>query len=134
MDREGWVAPRRLYAMMLDDDLAVAEMYRVGLEHDGFRVCVTAEAAQFFSALEREVPDVFVLDWQLPGTTGGEVLEALRRNWRTAAVPVFMLSNFSTELDGAVDRVFQAGAVAWLTKADTSPGTLARRLREGIRR
>ena len=128
------MAERRLYAMMLDDDLAMAEMYRLGLELDGFRVSVANEPYELFAAVEQEVPDVFVLDWALPGTNGGEVLETLRRDWRTAAVPVFMLSNFSTELNGAVDRVFQAGAIAWLTKSDTSPDTLARRLREGIRR
>ena len=120
--------------MLLDDDIAMAEMYRLGLELDGFRVRVANDADQLFSAVEQEVPDVFVLDWALPGTTGGEVLETLRRNWRTAAVPVFMLSNFSTELNGAVDRVFRAGAIAWLTKSDTSPDRLARRLREGIPR
>lgn len=134
MGSEGRIAERRLYAMMLDDDVATAEMYRLGLELDGFRVRVVNEPEQFFAAVEQEVPDVFVLDWALPGTTGGEVLEALRRDWRTAAVPVFMLSNFSTELNGAVDRVFSAGAIAWLTKSDTSPDTLARRLREGIPR
>ncbi len=122
------------YAMMLDDDPAIAEMYGVGRELHGFRVAIACEAAQLFSAIESEVPDVFVLDWQLPGITGGDVLEALRRDWRTAAVPVFMLSNFSTELNGAVDRVFEAGAIAWLTKSDTPPDMLARRLREGIHR
>lgn len=134
MGKKGRMAERRLYAMMLDDDLAMGEMYRLGLELDGFRVCVATEPDQLFAAVEKEVPDVFVLDWALPGTNGGEVLEALRRDWRTAAVPVFMLSNFSTELNGAVDRVFRAGAIAWLTKSDTSPDTLARRLREGIPR
>ena len=120
--------------MLLDDDVAMAEMYRTGLEFDGFRVCVANEPHLFFAAVKQEVPDVIVLDWALPGTTGGEVLETLRSDWRTAAVPVFMLSNFSTELNGAVDRVFRAGAIAWLTKTETSPDTLARRLREGIPR
>ena len=133
MGKEG-TADRRLYAMMLDDDRVMAEMYRLGLELAGFRVCVANEPEQFFAAVRREVPDVVVLDWALPGTTGGEVLETLRSDWRTAAVPVFMLSNFSTELNGAVDRVFRAGAIAWLTKSATSPDTLARRLREGIPR
>ena len=128
------MAERRPYAIMLDDDLAMAEMYRMGLELDGFRVSVTSEPDQLFTAVAQEVPDVFILDWALPGTNGGEVLEAIRSDWRTAAVPVFMLSNFSTDLNGAVDRVFRAGAIAWLTKSDTSPDKLARRLREGILR
>jgi len=125
---------RQPYVIMLDDDVAVAEMYRLGLELQGFRVSVTVQARELFDKIATEVPDIFILDWQLPGTNGGEVIEALRRDWRTAAVPVFMLSNFNADLNGAVDRVFQAGAVAWLTKADTPPDTLAQRLREGLKR
>lgn len=109
-------------------------MYRYGLEHHGFRVSLMAEAEELFAAVATEVPDILVLDWQLRGTTGADVLEALRRDWRTAGVPVFMLSNFGGDLNGAVDRVFKAGALAWLTKSDTTPDRLAKCLREGLRR
>ena len=125
---------RKPYALMLDDDVAVADMYRLGLELAGFRVAVTNEPEQLFAAVEAEVPDIFVLDWALPGTSGADVLEALRRDWRTAAVPAFILSNFNPDQNGAVDRVFRAGAVAWLTKSSTAPDLLACRLREGLRR
>jgi DNA-binding response OmpR family regulator len=125
---------RRPYAVLLDDDFDAVEMYRLGLELNGFRVSAMTAPEQLFAAVEAEVPDVFVLDWQLPGTNGGEVLEALRRDWRTAAVPVFMLSNFSAEKNGEVDRVFRAGAIAWLTKTNTGPSTLAERLRQALRR
>ncbi len=125
---------RKPYAILLDDDVATLEMYRLGLELNGFRVTVACEPQQLFKAAQVEVPDIFVLDWQLPDTTGADVLEAIRRDWRTAAVPVFMLSNFNFEKDGGVDRVFRAGAIAWLTKVDTSPDVLAHRLREGLRR
>lgn len=117
---------------MLDDDVDTVEMYRLGLEHHGFRVGVATEPVQLFAAVAAELPDIVVLDWQLRGTTGGDVLETLRRDWRTAAVPVLMLSNFAVEKNGAVDRVFRAGAIAWLTKAETAPETLATRLREAI--
>ena len=79
------MAERRPYAIMLDDDLAMAEMYRMGLELDGFRVSVTSEPDQLFTAVAQEVPDVFILDWALPGTNGGEVLEAIRSDWRPQA-------------------------------------------------
>lgn len=119
---------------MLDDDPAVGQMYRLGLEQAGFRVSVMTDAEQLFAAVEAEVPDIFVLDWALPGTTGADVLETLRHDWRTAAVPAFILSNFNPDQNGAVDRVFRAGAVAWLTKSNTAPELLACRLREGLRR
>ncbi len=124
---------RKPFAVMLDDDRAVAEMYKLGLEVAGFRVVIAQDSPAFFMALEEELPDIVVLDWHLPGETGAEVLERLREHWRTARLPVLMLSNFSTEADGAVDRVFSFGALGWLTKSSTSPALLADRLWESLR-
>lgn len=123
----------RPYAIMLDDDVATVEMYRLGLEIDGFRVTVVTDAEALLRAAKAEIPDVFVLDWQLQGMTGGDVLELLRAQRKTAAVPAVILSNFSQHLDGAVDRVFQAGAIAWFTKSCTTPPVLAAKLREALK-
>lgn len=124
---------RKPFAVMLDDDRAVAEMYRIGLEVAGFRVAIAQDPPTFFTTIDDELPDIVVLDWQLVGITGAEVLEQLREHWRTARLPVLMLSNFSTEADGAVDRVFSYGALGWLTKSSTSPALLADRLWETLR-
>jgi len=129
---ESWQEGRAPFAMLVDDDPAVAEMYRLGLEHAGFRVVVLGDAASLFRALDAEVPDILVLDWQLPGMSGAEALELLRRSDKAALLPVFMLSNFLGDLDGAVDRVFAAGALAWLRKSLTPPSLLAERLTEAL--
>ena len=129
---ESWQEGRAPFAMLIDDDPAVAEMYRLGLEHAGFRVVVLGDAASLFRALDAEVPDILVLDWQLPGMSGAEALELLRRSDKAALLPVVMLSNFLGDLDGAVDRVFAAGALAWLSKSLTPPSLLAERLTEAL--
>src|SRR6266550_2939403 len=120
------------FAMLVDDDGAIAEMYRFGLEHAGFRVRVLGDAAALFRALDDEVQDILVLGWQLPGMNGAEALELLRRHDRGAWLPVFMLSNFLGDQNGEVDRVFAAGALAWLSKAVTPPSVLAERLTEAL--
>jgi two-component system phosphate regulon response regulator PhoB len=117
---------------LVDDDAAIAEMYRLGLENAGFRVEVLASAAALFRALGNQVPDILVLDWQLPAMSGAEALELLRRDERTVRLPVFMLSNFLGDHNGAVDRVFAAGALAWLRKSVTPPSMLAERLTEAL--
>jgi len=118
--------------MLVDDDLAIAEMYMLGLEHAGFRVRLLADAQALFRALAEEVPDILVLDWQLPGMSGAEALELLRRDGRGATLPVFMLSNYLGDQNGGVDRVFAAGALAWLRKPLTPPSVLAERLTEAL--
>jgi two-component system phosphate regulon response regulator PhoB len=123
---------RAPFAVLVDDDAAIADMYRLGLEYAGFRVKVLEGPGPLFRALSDEVPDILVLDWQLPGMSGVETLELLRQDDRTARVPVFMLSNFLGDQDGAVDRVFAAGALAWLRKSVTPPSVLAERLAEAL--
>ena len=119
--------------LLVDDDPAITEMYRLGLETFGFRVRAVGDGPGLFRAVEEELPDILVLDWQLPGIRGDELLEQVRLDERTRALPVFILSNFPADMDGAVDRVFMAGAMAWLQKAKTPPAALAERLTEALR-
>lgn len=130
--RKGRELDAKPFVMILDDDLLTVEMYRAGLEYSGFRAAAMTEAQALLDAVEKDVPDAVVLDWQLGGMTGGDVLERLRGNDHTIDLPVFMLSNFSADFDGAVDRAFAAGAIAWLTKVSTPPAKLAERLREAL--
>lgn len=73
-----------------------------------------------------------MLDWELPGVRGDEALERLRGAHADAALPVFMLSNFPGTKNGAIDRAFQFGAIAWLEKVNTTPARLAASLREAL--
>lgn len=124
----------RRYVLLVDDDPAIAEMYRLGLEGHGFRVGVMASAMNLNQEVGQERPDILVLDWELPGIRGDEALERLRQTEEGWNLPVFILSNFSGTSNGAVDRVFAAGAVAWLEKTSTTPDQLARRLDEALSR
>jgi DNA-binding response OmpR family regulator len=125
----------RPLVMLVEDDQAITEVYRLGLEAAGFRVCVFADASGLFQALDEETPDIAVLDWHLGGiVTGLDILENLRLDRRTADVPVLMLSNHLGDLDGALDRALHAGAQEWLVKIDTTPAKLAASLREALAR
>jgi two-component system phosphate regulon response regulator PhoB len=123
---------RSPFVVLVDDDDAIADMYRIGLELAGFRVRVLSDPEALFLAIADEMPDILVLDWQLPGMSGAEALERLRSDDRAAWLPVFMLSNFPSDRNGEVDRVFAAGALAWLRKSVTPPSLLAERLTEAL--
>ena len=118
--------------VLVDDDRSVADMYRLGLEFHGFRVRVASSGDELFDTLTGGVPDAIVLDYELPGAKGDEVLEMLRRDDRTRSTVVFMLSNFPATYRGAIDRVFRAGAIAWLEKTKTHPRMLAEKLTEAL--
>lgn len=118
--------------LLVDDDAAMAEMYRLGLERRGFRVVVAPNAANLAEVVDLERPDILVLDWELPGLRGDIALERLRTTQRGRELPVFMLSNFPGTNNGAIDRAFYYGAIAWLEKANTTPAELAVRLGEAL--
>src|SRR5690349_1050670 len=123
----------RPVVMLVDDDATIGAMYGVGLEAAGFDVIVLKDVSAIFHAIELDVPDFVVLDFELgPMITGVNVLENLRLDARTVDVPVFMLSNHLGDLDGQVDRAFAAGAMAWLAKCNTSPAELAVRISQAL--
>lgn len=122
----------RRSVLLIDDDPALADMYRFGLERHGFDVVVLPEAGDLNDQVEALRPDIVVLDWDLPGVRGDEALEKLRETDRGLLVPVFMLSNFPGTSEGAIDRAFRAGAVAWLQKVKTTPTQLAEKIAEAL--
>lgn len=122
---------QRPLVMLVDDDPAIGAMYGAGLEAHGFRVNVLNDVSAIFLALDHEIPDAVVLDFQLGGIiTGVDVLENMRLDLRTTNVAAFMLSNHGGDLAGQFERASAAGSLAWLTKAQTSPGDLALRISE----
>ena len=129
---KGEAGSRGRAVILVDDDEATAEMYRLGLEAAGFHVRVARDGDGLFGAFDDAVPEIVVLDWHLPGENGDEVLHRMRLDARTKSLPVFMLSNYPAVKNGAIDRVFQDGALAWLEKVKTPPATLAEKLGEAL--
>ena len=120
------------YVLLVDDDPAMSDMYGLGLEHRGFRVRVLQDPLRLNETVAADPPDVIVLDWEMPGIRGDEALERLRKTDAGRRVPVFMLSNFPGTRNGAIDRTFAAGALAWLEKVNTTPAMLATKIGEAI--
>lgn len=111
---------------LVEDDAAIAAMYRCGLEAAGFEVNVFHDPDTFLKALKDDLPAIVVLDWQLSSRlTGGDLLHSLRCEARTARLPVLFLSNQVFQPEDALAHSLRTGRLAWLTKSRTSPTDLA---------
>src|SRR5215469_18231013 len=111
----------------VEDDLALALMYRVKLERDGYTVRGAEDGVQALEMLDGDLPDLIFLDIRMPRMDGLTFLERLRASSRTQNVPVVIVSNYSEpEL---VARGLRLGAREYLIKTQTTPG----RLSEGVR-
>lgn len=100
---------------VVEDEQAISRLICLHLKSAGYEPHAYETGEAFLRALPGERPDVLLLDWMLPGGADGmEVLSAVRRNERTRALPVIMLTAKAEE----VDRVLglEAGADDYLTK------------------
>lgn len=113
--------------LLVEDDVALAQMYRAKLEEDGYTVQVAGDGEEALAALASDLPDLVFLDIRLPKMDGLTFLERLRASDRSKNVPVVILSNYSEH--ELVSRGLQLGALDYLIKSQTTPS----RLSQGIR-
>jgi DNA-binding response OmpR family regulator len=109
--------------LIVEDDAAIAEMYRVQLEADGYHVEIAGSASAALTVVDRCRPDLVLLDILLPGQDGFAVLEHLRQAVG-AALPVVILSNYGEP--AMVDRGLSLGALAYLVKSRITPDQVSR--------
>ena len=120
----GPLLPLRI--LLVEDDPAISELYGLALRSQGHDVRIIANGLQVEGDVAQHAPDVIVLDVQLPGMDGLQVLTALKGDPATVGIPVLMLSNWP--LEETVDRARQLGASDYALKAETTPGELGRLL------
>ena len=65
--------------LVVDDDVALAEMIGIVLENDGYRVVFCSDGSQALSQFQEHNPDLVLLDVMLPGMDGFDVCRAIRR-------------------------------------------------------
>jgi CheY-like chemotaxis protein len=97
--------------LVVDDDPDIAQLVRLLLENNGYRVLVAGRGHQALEILQRGTIDLVVLDRLLPDMEGLELLENLKSTPATAHIPVIMLT--VVEDDG---ETVARGASAYLTK------------------
>jgi CheY-like chemotaxis protein len=109
--------------LFVEDDPAVAQMYRLKLELDGYSVEIASDGEQAVVKALEDPPDIVFLDIRLPKLDGLGVLEALRGQEQTRQIPVVILSNYSER--ELIDRGLKLGALEYLIKSQTTPAKVA---------
>jgi CheY-like chemotaxis protein len=109
--------------LFVEDDEAIAQMYRLKLELDGYRVELARDGEVALQMARSSLPDIIFLDIRLPKLDGLDVLEALRADPKTQRVPVVILSSHSEK--ELVERGARLGALDHLIKSKTTPAKLA---------
>ena len=108
-----------LHVLLVEDDPAVSEMYKLKLEMDGYLVTVAADGEDGLRIAREKRPHVIFLDVRLPKMDGMSVLEALRSDDKTRHIPVLILSNYGEP--PLIERGLRLGAREYLLKSQTTP-------------
>ena len=116
---------------IVEDETALVTLLRYNLEREGFRVVAAYDGEEALIMAGEERPDVVLLDWMLPLTSGLEVCRRLRRQPETRDIPVLMLTARGEEADRI--RGLDSGADDYVTKP-FSPAELIARIRAVLRR
>ncbi len=117
--------------LVVEDEPAIAELIALNLRHQGFEVAVAADAEAAQAQINHVLPDLVLLDWMLPGTSGVQLARRWRADPRTREVPLIMLTARAAESDKIAG--LDAGADDYLTKP-FSPAELQARIRAVLRR
>lgn len=78
--------------LVVDDEPAVLSVLVLNLSRRGYRVTTAVDGQSALATAEADRPDLIVLDVMLPGIDGYEVLQKLRRDDRTGAIPVILIT------------------------------------------
>jgi DNA-binding response OmpR family regulator len=111
--------------LVVDDDASILLLMRSLLREFGFDPVTAASGKQALEAARRRTPDLVLLDRNMPGMSGDEVLGAMRSDGALSSIPVLMLTGEPMEQDeirnlgatAAVLKPFDVGALVEMIRA-----------------
>ncbi len=110
--------------LVVEDEPAQREVLSYNLESEGYRVIKAADGTEALLLIEEEQPDLILLDWMLPGTSGIEICRQIKSRPAFRMIPVIMLSARSEEVDKV--RGLDTGADDYISKPYSIVELLAR--------
>lgn len=117
--------------LLIEDEEDIAALIKLQAEMAGYRLVVEVDGLNGLRAIEKEKPDLIILDLMLPGLSGLDVCRKIKTNPDLKDIPVIMISAKSEELDVVLG--LELGADDYVTKP-FSPKILFSRVRAVLRR
>lgn len=100
--------------LVIEDEKPIRDMVAFGLRRGGFEVSEASDCREAFDCLATTIPDLILVDWMLPDSSGLELTRSLKRNTAYCRVPIIMLTARAAE-DDKVNGL-KSGADDYITK------------------
>ncbi|MDQ5969888.1 MAG: hypothetical protein QG593_405 [Patescibacteria group bacterium] len=115
---------------IIEDESAIRRMYAMKLKFCGFDVCEADNGQTGLAVIEKENPDLILLDLRMPHMSGDEMLRELRGKEWGESIPVIILTNISK--DEAPRTLWHLGVSDFIIKSNSTPQKIAERVQELI--
>lgn len=112
------------HILVVEDEADLVELLRYNLEAEGFAVSTAEDAEEAMLRVAEQKPDLILLDWMLPGTSGIEICRRIRAREDTSRVPVIMVTARGEEEERI--RGLATGADDYVVKPFSIPELMAR--------
>jgi two-component system phosphate regulon response regulator PhoB len=116
--------------LVVDDEPDAVELLEVNLKGAGYDVATASDGEEALKKARSLLPSLIILDLMLPEVDGMEVCKILRRDQRTSAIPIIMLTAKAAEIDRVLG--LELGADDYVTKP-FSPRELVLRVKRLLR-
>ncbi len=107
--------------IIVDDEPFILMILEDKLKSAGFKVLTRRNGQGIMEFVKSEKPDLLIVDWMLPDTTGIDICRMIKSTLEISAIPVFMLTAKGQEADEKC--AMESGVVKYITKP-FSPKTL----------
>jgi DNA-binding response OmpR family regulator len=115
---------------IIEDDLAIAQMYRMKFEAEGYHVDIAENGKLGLALCEQLKPDLILLDLMMPEMNGDEMLEKMRATDWGKSIKVIILTNVGEQ--EAPEKLKSLNVRAYIVKAEMTPKQVAELARQQL--
>ena len=100
--------------LIVDDSTTNVVLLEAILDEKGYKIETALNAREAYALIEKEAPDLILLDLLMPKISGFDFLEEIRKNNKTRHTPVIVVSALTDEEN--VDKIMKMGAIDFVKK------------------
>lgn len=113
--------------LIIEDDQFLSELITKKLDEEGFEIVLAVDGEEGWEKVQKEKPDLLLLDLLLPGIDGFEIMERMKKDSKLDKIPIIIVSNYGQE--SKIQRAMNLGAKDYLVKANFTTGEIADKVR-----
>lgn len=115
--------------LLIEDDLALVEMYRDKLRKEGYRVLTVTDGRMAMQRI-RQGADLILLDILMPNLNGFEILKRTKKEEELKNIPVIVLTNIGSDsVDNDKNLAFSLGAADYMIKSLNTPSDVVQKIK-----